>query len=266
MDPTISINSNSNCFYNFQSALLSSTSSTTSISGYNVKGEDRRKEKGKGKEISNNNNNNDNTTENNNELLTTRNRNRSASINTIDSTLTIRPSPHLPDELELPEEELLLEPKEEIKRNKTEQELRIENLRNKLLDCFISISLPSFSALSSSSSITSSSSQELNESNHQPIFISPPSISKLNPSFEIDPFDFLLPPSSSSTIRDEIEDWIGLREERIRVDVWVRKMAGKEEEEEKWEKLIVWDVEFDGLICLGKDVSFFLSISPLIVD
>lgn len=117
-----------------------------------------------------------------------------------------------------------------------------------------------------------------------PFFVSTPATKTMHPTFTIDRDGFILPPPSSAssstsptppcaaagsipTLDDEdtLQHWEGLREGRLLVKVWTKggekevegKGKGKEMEpsEEEWRLLLEWDVELDGLVSLGRDVS-----------
>ncbi|GAA5932573.1 hypothetical protein JCM1841_004317 [Sporobolomyces salmonicolor] len=139
----------------------------------------------------------------------------------------------------------------------------------------------------SSSLIPSTSSSSTSSASSSPppppriFFVSPLSFSSMHPTFPVDHRAFLDPnysDSPSSFPEDpSLEAWPGLREDRLRVKVFVRpreegsnrgakgKVREREEEgarEESWRALVEWDVEFDGLVSLGRDPTAFPPLPP----
>lgn len=95
-------------------------------------------------------------------------------------------------------------------------------------------------------------------------FVSRPQHKTTHPTFPIDRADFLV---------ERPEHWTGLAETRVLVSVWTRSpdvvdqsSKGKEKAvEPDWKLLVEWDVDFDGLVSLGRDVSALPSPrSPLL--
>ncbi|GAA5917328.1 hypothetical protein JCM5296_000947 [Sporobolomyces johnsonii] len=133
---------------------------------------------------------------------------------------------------------------------------------------------------STSSSSTSSASSSPSPP-PQPFFVSHPAFSSMHPTFPIDHSAFLVPNSSDlpSPFPDDpsLKAWPGLREDRLRVKVFVRpreegsnsgakgKEGAREGEggrDESWRLLVEWDVELDGLVSLGRDPTAFPPLPP----
>jgi hypothetical protein len=138
-------------------------------------------------------------------------------------------------------------------------------LRERLVESFVTLSLvPSSSSSSSSSAET--------DAKDKPFFVSPPHPASMDPSFEIDLRRFF------SSSKGEDVDWKGAREERLRIQVWVKPGGGggqcdrshydprsSSSVKGKWKTpvepgtdgfkvLIDWDVDLSGLKSLGSDV------------
>lgn len=233
------------------------------------------------------------------------------SVTTTASSSTVRPSSHMPHKVEpytlapvnvdVSREVGRMSYSSELQLAK-EKQRRIETLRKRLVDSFISLSVVPLEASTregprkrgtSGSSIGSrgklarsgSSSSTIPRGRNRthstppgppggvspsptpeglsqttpsiPFFVSEPQRGTTHPAFEIDERDFLM---------EDPEEWTGSREGRVVVSVWTRsgpelcdeKLNGKgknKETDQEWTLLLEWDVELDGLVSLGCDVS-----------
>lgn len=114
-------------------------------------------------------------------------------------------------------------------------------------------------------------------------FVSEPCHGTMHPTFPVQRASFLLPipgggsgdASKSDGLLNncdmDVDDWAGLRQDHIRVKVWVRQRVsdnfenarshqqvpvdGYASKQEPWKLLLEWDVQFGGLVSLGRDVS-----------
>lgn len=127
-----------------------------------------------------------------------------------------------------------------------------------------------------------------------PFFVSTPAKEEVNPCFHIDQSDFIFPSMRAPDVDEEdasivfpdedaIDSWSGLRESRIRVQLFARRTikeegkdkdrqaakgngkvstesgprdaSEKDEEEAGWKVLTTWDVDLSSLVSLGRNVS-----------
>ncbi|GAA5897291.1 uncharacterized protein JCM6883_006645 [Sporobolomyces salmoneus] len=131
-----------------------------------------------------------------------------------------------------------------------------------------------------------------------PFFVSKPAKEEINPCFQIDQSDFLIPiPNEAEKDEgfmfpddDTIYSWEGMRESRIRIRVFARQRPGdrdrdskqkpdkgkgkgrevaepKESEEDGeegagWKVLTEWDVDLSNLVSLGRNPAAFPSLPP----
>lgn len=89
-----------------------------------------------------------------------------------------------------------------------------------------------------------------------PFFVSEPQLKTTHPVFAVDRGSFLV---------EDPDEWEGMGQGRVLVGVWTRggersegsaRGKGKEKEvEPEWKLLVEWDVDFDGLVSLGTEVS-----------
>ncbi|KDE09491.1 hypothetical protein MVLG_00391 [Microbotryum lychnidis-dioicae p1A1 Lamole] len=103
-----------------------------------------------------------------------------------------------------------------------------------------------------------------------PFFIAQPACKTLNPTFMVEPSDFLVDPETQ-----DLEDWPGLQEEHVLVSLWTKRSEvgtdmdkGKAKEQNvdsakaAWMVLVEWDVSLDGLVSLGRDPAQFPQLQP----
>ncbi|GAA5987942.1 hypothetical protein JCM5350_006782 [Sporobolomyces pararoseus] len=137
--------------------------------------------------------------------------------------------------------------------------------------------------------------EEQEEENRRlpPFYVSQAAKETVNPCFQIDQSDFLVPSLGNDTFKgdstiqfpddDSVDSWFGLRESRIKVRVFARRRLGEREREEKsnkgkgkvgvndspevdeeagWKVLTEWDVDLSSLVSLGRNPSAFPSLPP----
>ncbi|SCZ89209.1 BZ3500_MvSof-1268-A1-R1_Chr1-1g01030 [Microbotryum saponariae] len=103
-----------------------------------------------------------------------------------------------------------------------------------------------------------------------PFFIAQPARKNLNPTFIVEPNDFLVDPETQ-----DLDDWPGLQEEHVLVSLWTKRSEvgtdmdkGKAKEQNAdaakadWTVLVEWDVSLDGLVSLGRDPTQFSQLQP----
>ncbi|SCV71520.1 BQ2448_3108 [Microbotryum intermedium] len=101
-----------------------------------------------------------------------------------------------------------------------------------------------------------------------PFFIAQPACKTLNPTFMVEPNEFLVGEDT-----DDLDDWPGLQEEHVLVSLWTKGSelgAGSDKGKAKkqhvskddWTLLVEWDANLDGLISLGRDPTQFPRLQP----
>ncbi|GAA5967976.1 hypothetical protein JCM3765_005564 [Sporobolomyces pararoseus] len=147
--------------------------------------------------------------------------------------------------------------------------------------------------LSTSSKFSQEDEEDDQERRLPPFFVSKPAKEEVNPCFQIDHSDFLVPSFSSDEAKedpkirfpddDSVDSWFGLRESRIRIKVFARRRLEEREREQKlkkgkgkagvndyqdldesagWKVLTEWDVDLSSLVSLGRNPSAFPSLPP----